>query len=94
VSTRLLETTLNQFPPGTEDYVTHEVLCDYIQATAASTGVHEMTLYDTDVRNVTKSGKSWTVETATLQTDKNGALKRNVSSQASGPGIMGITTEC
>ncbi|KAG9192788.1 hypothetical protein G6011_11522 [Alternaria panax] len=81
VSTRLLETTLNQFPPGTEDYVTHKVLCDYIQATAVSTRVHEVTLYDTDVRSVSKTGKTWTVETATLQADANGALRRNKSSQ-------------
>ena len=78
MSTRLLETTLNPFPPGTEDYVTHQVLCDYIQATAASTGVHGLTRYDTDVKRVTKNGKSWTVETATLQTEE-GALKRRVS---------------
>ncbi|KAB2102977.1 Flavin-containing monooxygenase [Alternaria gaisen] len=69
VSTRLLETTLNQFPPGTEDYVTHDVLCDYIQATTLLTGVHELTQYDTDVRSVIKNGRLWTVETATLQTD-------------------------
>ncbi|RYN47645.1 hypothetical protein AA0114_g7622 [Alternaria tenuissima] len=81
VSTRLLETTLNQFPPGTEDYVTHDVLCDYIQATTLSTGVHELTQYDTDVRSVIKNGRLWTVETATLQTDAQGVLRRHESSQ-------------
>ncbi|CAN9082400.1 unnamed protein product [Alternaria sp. RS040] len=75
------ETTLKQFPPGTEDYVTHNVLCDYIQATAFSTGVHELTQYDTDVRSVTKNGRLWTVETATLQTDAQGVLRRHEPSQ-------------
>jgi hypothetical protein len=83
VSTRLLETTLNQFPPGTEDYVTHDVLCGYIQATTLSTGVHKLTQYDTDVRSVTKNGRLWTVETATLQTDAQGVLRRHESSQVS-----------
>lgn len=83
VSTRLLETTLNQFPPGTEDYVTHDVLCGYIQATTLSTGVHKLTQYDTDVRSVTKNGISWIVETATLQTDAQGVLRRHESSQVS-----------
>ncbi|KAI4917759.1 hypothetical protein J4E85_009851 [Alternaria conjuncta] len=32
-----------------------------------------------DVRRVTKNGKSWTVETVTLQTDQEGALERRVS---------------
>ena len=79
----MLETTLKSFPPGTDDYVTHQVLCDYIQATAASTGVHGLTQYDTDVRRVTKNGKSWTVETATLQEDLDGVLKRHISSNVS-----------
>jgi hypothetical protein len=94
VSTRLLETTLNQFPPGTEDFVTHKVLCDYIQATAVSTGVDEVTHYDTDVRSVTKTGKSWKVETATLQNDENGLLKRHVSFQVSMIVAVGTCRRC
>lgn len=72
MSTRQLETTLNQFPAGTEDYVTHRVIADYIKSTSISTGVHEITQYDTNVKNVSKKGKSWSVETVALQTDATG----------------------
>jgi ACS family pantothenate transporter-like MFS transporter len=76
VSTRLLETTLNRFPAGTEDFVSHQVLRDYIQDTAAITRVDEVTQYDTEVRRVTKTGGKWTVETTTLHTDVNGEISK------------------
>jgi hypothetical protein len=76
VSTRLLETTLNRFPAGTEDFVSHQVLGDYIQDTAAKTRVDEITQYDTEVRKVTKTGEKWIVETTTLHTDDNGEVSK------------------
>jgi ACS family pantothenate transporter-like MFS transporter len=76
VSTRLLETTLNKFPAGTEDFVSHQVLRDYIQDTAAKTRVDEVTQYDTEVRKVRKIGEKWTVETTTLHTDENGEVSK------------------
>ncbi|KAH7563354.1 hypothetical protein BM1_00401 [Bipolaris maydis] len=81
VPTRLLETTLNKFPAGTEDIVSHSVLADYIQNTAIMTGVHEATQYDTNVKNVWKDGSSWLVETTTLQTDSAGVERWNTSTQ-------------
>jgi hypothetical protein len=81
VSTRLLETTLNKFPAGTADYVTHKTLADYIQDTSISTGVHTLTQYDTNVKNVLKKGESWSVETATLQTDTAGVARWKTSVQ-------------
>lgn len=72
VATRLLETTLNTFPPGTEDFVSHSVLKDYIQDTAAKTAVDAVTQYNTDVQNVTKVGSKWTVQTSTLKSHDNG----------------------
>ena len=72
MGTRLLETTLNQFPAGTEDFVTHDVLKDYIQDTATKTGVHEIAQYDTEVKNISKEGAKWIVETATLRSDEAG----------------------
>lgn len=81
--TRLLETTLNKFPAGTEDIVSHSVLADYIQNTAIMTGVHEATQYDTNVKNVWKDGSSWLVETTTLQTDSAGVERWNTSTQVS-----------
>ncbi|KAF3038594.1 hypothetical protein E8E11_004474 [Didymella keratinophila] len=72
VATRLLETTLNKFPSGTDDFVSHSVLKDYIQDTAAKTAVDAVTQYNTDVRNVTKVGSNWTVQTSTLKLHDNG----------------------
>ena len=83
VSTRLLETTLNRFPAGTGDYVTHDVLGDYIRDTAISTGVHKLTQYNTNVISVSKSGGSWIVETATLQIDTTGEVIRKTRSHVS-----------
>jgi hypothetical protein len=77
VSTQLLETTLNTFPPGTGDYVTHDVLKDYIQTTALKTGVDKVIHYDTEVTKVSKSGNSWIVDTATLHTNYFGAITRD-----------------
>jgi cation diffusion facilitator CzcD-associated flavoprotein CzcO len=83
VSTRLLETTLNRFPAGTEDFVSHQVLRDYIQDTAAKTRVDEITQYDTEVRKVMKIGEKWTVETTTLHTDDNGEVSKMYRSPVS-----------
>jgi hypothetical protein len=76
VSTKLLETTLNRFPAGTEEYVSHVVLKDYIQNTAIVAGVHESTVYNTEVRNMSKCGKSWIIDTATLYTNESGVTTR------------------
>lgn len=90
MSTRLLETTLHRFPVGTEDYVTHKVLADYIRDTSISTGVHGVTEYDTNVKNVWKCGESWSVETATLQTDTTGVVERKDSTQVIAAAIKSI----
>ncbi|KAH3959815.1 hypothetical protein HBH98_103770 [Parastagonospora nodorum] len=76
VSTRLLETTLNRFPAGTEDFVSHGVLKDYIQNTAIVAGVHESTIYNTEVKKVSKSGNLWTVDTTTLAINKEGVTSQ------------------
>ncbi|KAF9691130.1 hypothetical protein EKO04_010597 [Ascochyta lentis] len=74
VPTRLLETTLNKFPPGTEDFVSHSVLKDYIQDTAITTHVDAITKYNTEVQNVSKEGEKWNVRTSTLHTGDDGTL--------------------
>lgn len=75
----MLETSLNQFPTGTENYVAHAVLKDYIQDTALKTGVHDITQYDTDVKNISKEGTKWNVDTATLQSNEAGRTVRKTS---------------
>lgn len=83
VSTRLLETTLKQFPKGTEDYVTHKVLAEYIQDIVISSGVHDITHFDTSVRHVSKTGGFWKVETTTLKTNASGVVEWHSLAQAS-----------
>ena len=76
MGTRLLETTLNAFPPGTPDFVSHDVLKDYIQDTAFKTGVHELTRYNTEVKDLWRSDTTWSVDAVTLHTDKTGNVSR------------------
>lgn len=57
---------INPWPAGTDDFVNHRVLNEYIQDTSRRTGVHSSTHYNTRVEKVFKSGKSWTVHTSTL----------------------------
>ena len=61
---------LNSWPPGTEDYVNHRVLNEYIQDTSHKTGVHSKTIYNTRVEKVFKSGSVWNVRTSTLTRNK------------------------
>ncbi|KAF2448552.1 pantothenate transporter [Karstenula rhodostoma CBS 690.94] len=75
VGTRLLTTTLNPFPAGTEDHVSHSVLRDYIQDTAIKTGVERITHYDTEVKNLSKVNGKWKVETVALERQPTGNAK-------------------
>ena len=76
MGTRLLETTLNPFPPETPDFVSHNVLKDYIQDTATKTGVDKLTRFNTEVKSLSKSGSKWTVEAVTLSTKASGNVSR------------------
>ncbi|KAL1597078.1 hypothetical protein SLS60_008660 [Paraconiothyrium brasiliense] len=76
VGTRLLTTTLNPFPAGTEDYVSHSVLKDYIQDTAVVTGVERITHYDTEVKHLSKFNGKWRVETVALERQPTGIVER------------------
>jgi hypothetical protein len=65
VGTQFLELSVNKWPAGTTTFVRHNVLADYIQDTAVKTGVHESTLYNTQVKRVVKDGNIWKIETST-----------------------------
>ena len=71
VSTRMMKLKLNSWPDGTEDFVNHRILNEYIQDTSRRTGVHSRTQYDTRVEKVFKSGKVWKVQTSTLVKDQD-----------------------
>ena len=75
VATRLMKLKLNSWPNGTEDYVNHRVLNEYIQDTSGRTGVHSRTHYDTRVEKVFKNGKVWKVQTSTLVKDQDSAYR-------------------
>lgn len=88
VGTRLLATTLNPFPPGVEDYVSHSVLKDYIQDTAWKSGVHQITSYDTEVKHITKIGGQWEVESSTLVRQCNGRIERRIATSVSNACVL------
>lgn len=67
VSTRLMRTSLQSWPAGTEDFVTQKVLEEYIQALSKDHGVSKITQYHTRVEEVRKSGAEWLVRTTSLQ---------------------------
>ncbi|KAI1609154.1 dimethylaniline monooxygenase (N-oxide forming) [Exophiala viscosa] len=67
VSTRLMRTSLQSWPTGTEDFVTQKVLEEYIQALAEDHGVSSITQYHTRVEEVRKSGFEWLVRTTSLE---------------------------
>lgn len=68
---------------GTEDFVTHEVLKDYIQDTAIKTGVHKLTRYNTEVKNILKKNGKWVIDTVTLESGESGESVRNQSKSVS-----------
>jgi cation diffusion facilitator CzcD-associated flavoprotein CzcO len=70
VPTGLMKMTLNSWPPGTEQNVRHNVLAEYIQDTAAKTGVNDIAQYNTKVEHVSKEGNHWKVWTSTLDPGK------------------------
>lgn len=63
--------SLNSWPPGTESTVRHNVLAEYIQDTAAKTGVNEIVQFNTAVEDVSKEGNYWKVRTSILEAEKH-----------------------
>ncbi|KAF1953933.1 pantothenate transporter [Byssothecium circinans] len=80
VGTRLLEMTLNPFPSGTPDFVSHSVLGEYIRDTARKTDIDELIRYDTEVTNLNKSGDKWVLEAVTLKSGPSGTVSLATSS--------------
>lgn len=78
-----MTTTLNPFPAGTEDYVSHSVLKDYIQDTSVKTGVERITHYDTKVLNMSKVNGKWKVETVSLERKPTGIVEQNFKTSVS-----------
>jgi len=66
VATRLMKTKLHEWPEGTEDYVNHRILKEYIQGIAKKTGVEDSTVFGAKVTKVEKEGKTWSLTYETL----------------------------
>jgi len=62
-----MKTKLQEWPEGTQDYVNHRILKDYIQSLAKNTGVEESTIFGAKVTTVKKEGKTWTLVYETLR---------------------------
>ncbi|EFX02193.1 FAD dependent oxidoreductase [Grosmannia clavigera kw1407] len=76
VPIELLEVSLNKWKPNTQSFSTHDVLSDYIQDTAAKTGVTERTMFDTKVVSIKKDRDVWQVTTSTWDhTTKNATTR-------------------
>ncbi|QDS68308.1 hypothetical protein FKW77_010674 [Venturia effusa] len=73
VATRLMKTTLNDWPPGTPDYVSHDVLKNYIQETSRVHGVDALTIYGARVVDLRKNptDKQWDLRFTTLRRDSS-----------------------
>ena len=61
-----MKLTLNSWKPGTEDFVNHRVLQEYIEETSRTTQVHERTVYQTRVEEISKAESFWRLRTSTL----------------------------
>jgi MFS transporter, ACS family, pantothenate transporter len=91
VGTRLMKTTLNDWPPGTPDYVNHIVLETYIQETSLKTGVDLLTIYGAQVIELRKEGVNWVVRFSTLRKDLlNGKVEEQKRSLVSAVKPIGI----
>jgi hypothetical protein len=64
---------LGPWKPGTEDFISHRFLKEYIQDTARKSGVDALTMYNTRVNIITKKGGVWHVGTTTWT--KQGSVK-------------------
>lgn len=67
VSTIEMEMSCQAWKPGTEEFVPHYVLGDYIEEAARSNGVLACIQFDSRVDRVEKIGKSWEVDVSSLE---------------------------
>lgn len=66
VSTTEMELRANKWKPGTEDFVKHHVLAEYIQDTAKNTNVERYIRFNTRIDAVEKIGSQWNVQASRL----------------------------
>ena len=72
VSTPLMQTTLGSWPPETPDFVSQNVIEEYIQNISEMNGVVAITKYNTRVENVQKQNEVWKLRTTSLDKTPSG----------------------
>jgi hypothetical protein len=75
-----MRVTLNAWPEGTPDYVSHNVMKEYIQDTSRKTRVEDVTIYGARVKNISKQGEGWNVTWSTLNEEDSGIVEREIES--------------
>lgn len=66
VSTIEMELRTNKWQPGTEEFVSHNILAEYIQDTARQTDIESQIKFGTRVDAVDKVGSHWTIRSSKL----------------------------
>ena len=66
VSTIEMEMQSHTWNPGTEEFVPHNFLAEYIQDAARVNGVENVIRFNTRVRNISKGDRKWKVKTSEL----------------------------
>lgn len=71
VSTIEMQMTCQEWPPGTEEFVPHHVLADYIEDAARSNAILNEIRFNTRVDKVEKVGNIWEVDISSLEEDRS-----------------------
>ncbi|BAE54590.1 unnamed protein product [Aspergillus oryzae RIB40] len=66
VPTPLIRVKLNAWPEGTPDFVSHDVIKEYIQDTSRKARVDDVTIYGARVKDLRKRGDKWEVFWSTV----------------------------
>lgn len=76
VPTRMMRSTLLQWPEGTPDHVTHKEIETYVQELARKTGAQDVTLYNTRVEEAVKRPETgrWSLRSRTLKRNDQGQI--------------------
>lgn len=76
VPTRMMRSTLLQWPEGTPDHVTHKEIETYVQELARKTGAQDVTLYNTRVEEAIKRPDTgrWSLRSRSLKRLENGKI--------------------
>lgn len=70
VSTRLMQTKLHTWPEGTNDFVGHEILKQYIQDIATKTEIEKAIRYGARVTEINKKGPNWSLNYTRLEPNR------------------------